>query len=175
MTFEEYQKAMEKTPLTEAEKETVQKFQDAIRSVNLRLIRINRDQVGSEIGRYAGSAGFLITEPDRITGETGKKAWQLDADKLDGLHNYMLAEDNFEKIMQVGTDGENAPFGADGKLFFDVLAILPVLEVRVHGDLPDGEALDVTYPFESLRKAQFGYIDPVAYAQELGCVFSKAQ
>ncbi len=131
MTFEEYQKAMEKTPLTKAEEETVQKFQDAIRSVNLRLIRINRDQVGSEIGRYAGSAGFLITEPDRITGEAGKKAWQLDADKLDGLHNYLLAEDNFEKIMQVGTDGENAPFGADGKLFFDVLAILQKIGIRI--------------------------------------------
>ena len=131
MTFEEYQKAMEKTPLAEAEKETVQKFQDAMRSVNLRLIRINRDQVGREIGRYAGSAGFLITEPERITGEAGKKAWQLDADKLDGLHNYLLAEDNFEKIMQVGTDGENAPFGADGKLFFDVLAILQKIGIRI--------------------------------------------
>ncbi|MBQ8116926.1 MAG: hypothetical protein IJ147_02515 [Lachnospiraceae bacterium] len=131
MTFEEYQKAMEKTPLAEAEKETVQKFQDAMRSVNLRLIRINRDQVGSEIGRYAGSAGFLITDPERITGDAGKKAWQLDADKLDGLHNYLLAEDNFEKIMQVGTDGENAPFGADGKLFFDVLAILQKIGIRI--------------------------------------------
>nr|MCR4947117.1 hypothetical protein [Lachnospiraceae bacterium] len=131
MTFEEYKKAMEKTPLTKAEEETVQAFQDAMRDVNLRLIRARQDKVGSELGQYANSVGFLITEPDRITGDAGKKAWQLDADKLDGLHDYLLAEDNFEKIMQVGADGENAPFGVDGKLFFDVLVILQKIGIRI--------------------------------------------
>ena len=56
----------------------------------------------------------------------------------------------------------------------DVLALLPVREVQVHGEHPDGTTMDVTYPYDSLRKAQFGYIDPVAYAEELGCTFGKA-
>ena len=54
----------------------------------------------------------------------------------------------------------------------DVLALLPVRSVTVHGRLPGGVSLDVTYPYQSLRKAQFGFIDPVAYAEEMGCAFS---
>ncbi len=53
----------------------------------------------------------------------------------------------------------------------DVLALLPVKAVTVHGRLPGGVSLDVTYPYLSLRKAQFGFIDPVSYAEEMGCTF----
>ena len=57
----------------------------------------------------------------------------------------------------------------------DVLALLPVRSVTVHGRLPGGVSLDVTYPYQSLRKAQFGFIDPVAYAEEMGCAFRTSE
>jgi hypothetical protein len=53
----------------------------------------------------------------------------------------------------------------------DVLALLPIKAVSVHGTLPGGASLEVTYPYHSLRKVQFSFIDPVAYAEEMGCAF----
>lgn len=53
----------------------------------------------------------------------------------------------------------------------DVLALLPVNEVAVRGSLPGGPALDVVYPRDPLRKARFGFIDPVSFAVSLGGVF----
>ena len=50
----------------------------------------------------------------------------------------------------------------------DVLALLPVNEVRVEGSVPDGASLCVTYQRDPLRKARFGFIDPVAFAEEMG-------
>ena len=57
----------------------------------------------------------------------------------------------------------------------DVLALLPVKAVSVRGTLPGGAALEVTYPYLSLRKVQFSFIDPVLYAEEMGCVFSPGE
>ena len=53
----------------------------------------------------------------------------------------------------------------------DVLALLPIKAVAVHGSMPDGTCLEVTYPYLSLRKVQFSFINPVAYAEEMGCSF----
>ncbi len=56
----------------------------------------------------------------------------------------------------------------------DVLALLPVKKVTVRASLPNGTSLTVTYPYGSLRKAQFGFIDPVEYAEQMGCIFEEA-
>ena len=53
----------------------------------------------------------------------------------------------------------------------DVLSLLPVNEVAVRGELPGGPTLDVVYPRDPLRKARFGFIDPVAFAEQLGGTF----
>ena len=37
--------------------------------------------------------------------------------------------------------------------------------------LPGGPSLDVVYPRDPLRKARFGFIDPVAFAESLGGSF----
>ncbi len=54
----------------------------------------------------------------------------------------------------------------------DVMALLPVNEVEVSGKLPDGAGLSVTYPRETLRKARFGFIDPVSFSEACGAVYS---
>lgn len=53
----------------------------------------------------------------------------------------------------------------------DVLALLPVNEVAVGGSLPGGPELLVVYPRDPLRKARFGFIDPVAFAESMGGCF----
>ena len=53
----------------------------------------------------------------------------------------------------------------------DVLALLPVNAVAVEGSLPEGDSLRVTYLRDPLRKARFGFIDPVAFALEQGGEF----
>lgn len=54
----------------------------------------------------------------------------------------------------------------------DVLALLPVNTVAVDGSTPAGTALSVEYQRDPLRKARFGFIDPVSFAEEMGGVFS---
>lgn len=56
----------------------------------------------------------------------------------------------------------------------DVMALLPVDAVEVSGKLPDGAALTVTYPRDTMRKARFGFIDPVVFSEECGAVFTEA-
>ena len=124
MTFEEYKAAMAKTPLSEAERKKVQDFRDAVREINRSLIRAGQDEVGSALGQYAGSAAFVVTDPAAMGSEESHKAWEKDAEKLDGLHDFLLQGDNFKHIMQAGAGGENPPFGVAGELFFDVLEIL---------------------------------------------------
>ena len=53
----------------------------------------------------------------------------------------------------------------------DVLALLPVNAVAVEGSLPEGDSLRVTYLRDPLRKARFGFIDPVTFALEQGGEF----
>ena len=53
----------------------------------------------------------------------------------------------------------------------DVMALLPVSTVEVSGKLADGAAITVCYPRDPLRKARFGFLDPVAFAEELGAEF----
>ena len=55
----------------------------------------------------------------------------------------------------------------------DVLALLPVNAVSVEGSLPEGDSLKVTYLRDPLRKARFGFIDPVDFALEQGGVFTE--
>ncbi len=124
MTFEEYKAAIAKTPLSEAERKKVQDFRDAVREINRSLIRAGQDEVGSALGQYAGSAAFVVTDPAEMGSEESHKAWEKDAEKLDGLHDFLLQGDNFKHIMQAGAGGENPPFGVAGELFFDVLEIL---------------------------------------------------
>lgn len=54
----------------------------------------------------------------------------------------------------------------------DVLALLPVNSVAVEGSLPEGDSLRVEYQRDPLRKARFGFIDPVDFALEQGGIFS---
>ena len=56
----------------------------------------------------------------------------------------------------------------------DVLALLPVSAVSVEGSEPNGLTLSVTFQRDPLRKARFGFIDPVAFAEEQGGVFREA-
>lgn len=55
----------------------------------------------------------------------------------------------------------------------DVLALLPVNAVAVEGRLPEGDSLSVEYQRDPLRKARFGFIDPVDFAVEQGGVFAE--
>ena len=131
MTFEEYKAAMAKTPLSEEERQKVQDFQDAMRGVKVMLIRARQDEVGNALEQYASSAVFLTTDPERMSSEESRKAWAKDAEKLDGLHDFLLQGDNFKNIMQVGVNGEKPAFGADGKLFFDLLGILQKVGIQI--------------------------------------------
>ncbi len=67
-----------------------------------------------------------------------------------------------------GVDAERLLAGLALRCARDVLALLPVVQVEVTGRLDSGEALSVIYPYASLRKAAFGFIDPADYARELG-------
>ena len=55
----------------------------------------------------------------------------------------------------------------------DVLALLPVNAVAVEGCLPEGDSLSVEYQRDPLRKARFGFIDPVDFALEQGGAFEQ--
>ena len=70
-----------------------------------------------------------------------------------------------------GVDAERLLAGLALRCARDVLALLPVVQVDVTGKLDSGETLTVTYPYSSLRKAAFGFIDPARYARELGGTF----
>ncbi len=54
----------------------------------------------------------------------------------------------------------------------DLLACLPVSEVRVTAGRGDGNAMDVTYRREQLMHRNFSFLDPEQLTEECGAVFS---
>ncbi len=75
--------------------------------------------------------------------------------------------------LEAQTDARRLLAGLALRCARDVLALLPVSAVEVEGRIPEGLTLTVTFQRDPLRKARFGFLDPVEFAEEQGGIFTE--
>ena len=124
MTFQEYAKAVAKKTFTQKEIRAIEDFGKGWYDVSSGLARKNKDEARRGFDEIVSAIGFMSNPVENFESEQSHKAWELDFEKLEGLHDLLLEGDNFKDLMAAGTAGDNPMFGKDGKKLFEMMGIL---------------------------------------------------
>ncbi|MBR4080159.1 MAG: hypothetical protein IKK21_00010 [Clostridia bacterium] len=96
-----------------------------------------------DIARYTAGIGIDVNTADQLTAA------------FDASDHYL------------STDGRRYLCGVALRIARDLMALLPVTNVRVTARKADETLLDVTFPRANMQKVRFTFIDPVAFVENM--------